>query len=505
MHYWSAGYLALSLAGSVSLFSLSALAEGEYVATPENEEQICVLTMTRTEADRGTDLFGELNSGYCGLNVLSLESVRVSGDRYVTDPGAFSALSAKEVETISPDHAAELLNTLPGVNVHTNSGQESLIALRSPVLTGGAGQGSFLVLQNGVPTRSPAFGNVNMLFEPHYEVAEVVEVVRGPGSAKYGSNAVHGLMNFISPQPGEDRLEFMGSISTLGRYKSDVIIGNETSLGALSAQHDNGWRDNTSIDQIKASGAHAFTLGDWAGTAWFSYMQLNQETAGFIQGRDAYEDEAVASSNPNPEAFRDARWGMAAVRLEYSGVLKASITPYARAQDMTFRQHYLPYNGLEENSHHALGVVGDVSGSLDAGEWRLGGMLDYASGDLKETQSDPFGFFPGDTRFPIGSHYDYTVVTLAAALWAEYEVEVSEDVVVLAGLRAETHDYDYTTHIPSGISGRFNVPADRSDRFNLFTPKLGVIWNDAIGNVDLYANYARGERAPQSTDLYRLQ
>ena len=47
-----------------------------------------------------------------------------------------------------------------------NSGQEHLIAIRSPVLTGGAGQGSFLILENGVPTRSPAFGNVNSLIEP---------------------------------------------------------------------------------------------------------------------------------------------------------------------------------------------------------------------------------------------------------------------------------------------------------------------------------------------------
>ena len=48
-------------------------------------------------------------------------------------------------------------------------------------------------------------------------------------------------------------------------------------------------------------------------------------------------------------------------------------------------------------------------------------MLDAASGDLKETQADPFGFFPGDKRFPVGTHYDYTVDTVASALWGEVE------------------------------------------------------------------------------------
>ena len=104
----------------------------------------------------------------------TLETIRVI-DRPPNQPGALAVMVGSEIDDISADHPAELLNTLPGVNIHINSGQEHLLAIRSPVLTGGAGQGSFLILQNGVPTRSPAFGNVNMLFEVHHEVAEAVE------------------------------------------------------------------------------------------------------------------------------------------------------------------------------------------------------------------------------------------------------------------------------------------------------------------------------------------
>ena len=33
---------------------------------------------------------------------------------------------------------------------------------------------------------------------------------------------------------------------------------------------------------------------------------LDQETAGYVRGLDAYRDRTLARSNPNPEAFRDA-------------------------------------------------------------------------------------------------------------------------------------------------------------------------------------------------------
>ncbi len=432
--------------------------------------------------------------------------VIVDGDRLETDPGSVSFIDETLVSETLADHPAEILNVLPGVNIHTNSGQEHLIAIRSPVLNGGAGQGSFLILQNGVPTRSPAFGNVNMLFETHHEIADSIGVVRGPGSAAYGSNAVHGVVDLFLPSAETSGTDFTISSSTLSRTRGDIVIGNGSQVLGLSVQHDAGWRDDTSVDQQKLYLATVVEFAGWNGQAWLSAMNLNQETGGFIQGFEAYEDEGVSESNPNPEAFRDAQFVMAAIDLNRSfGEYDVNVTPYARWQEMEFRQHFLPYKGFEENSHSAFGVMGDVTRRYDDLRWTVGGMVDTASGDLLETQPEPFGFFPGDSRFPVGVHYDYTVETLALAIWGELEYEISDDIRVLAGLRTETHDYDYTTRAPSGVNGRFNVPADRSDSFDLVTPKLGIIWDDAIGNVALYANYARGQRAPQASDLYRLQ
>jgi outer membrane receptor protein involved in Fe transport len=437
-----------------------------------------------------------------------LATITTYGDRSPEGAGAISILDADAIASIAADHPAEVLNTLPGVNIHTNSGQEHLIAIRSPVLTGGAGQGSFLILENGVPTRSPAFGNVNSLLEPHHETAEAIEVVRGPGSAKYGSNAVHGLINVILTDPsGEPLRQANASYGSLGRYKGDFIYDQGYfGRASLSVQKDTGWRDNTGLLQLKGSGVAETVYAGWNVTAWASASYLEQETADFIQGPDAFEDRDVAKANDDPLAYRDAWSARGALRLEReiaNGLL--TLTPFARTQQMDFRQHFLPYRGFEKNGHTGIGVLSRFEREIsDTMTWRVGADVDLATGYLRETQPEPFGFFPGDSRFPVGVHYDYSVDTFVGALWGEADWSVSDTLTVLFGLRGEAHAYDYTTDAAVGNNGRFNVPADRTDDFDFVTPKLGLVY-EASEAISLYANYARGSRAPQASDLYRLQ
>ena len=122
-----------------------------------------------------------------------------------------SSISCDEIKFISAINPSEILNRLPAVYISQGSGQEHLTSIRSPVLSGGAGAGSFLYLEDGIPLRSPGFGNVNGLMESIIEIGDRAEVVRGPGSTLYGSNAVHGLVNVITPTPSKER---QGSLKT---------------------------------------------------------------------------------------------------------------------------------------------------------------------------------------------------------------------------------------------------------------------------------------------------
>src|SRR5690606_28479074 len=129
--------------------------------------------------------------------------VVVTGERReqaATDaPISVSVIAEDELKRIDADHASEILNRAAGVLIHRNNGQEHLTAIRSPVVTAGAGAGSFLFLENGVPLRSAGFANVNALFEAQTELASRIELVKGPGGAVYGANAIHGVINVLTP------------------------------------------------------------------------------------------------------------------------------------------------------------------------------------------------------------------------------------------------------------------------------------------------------------------
>ncbi|MGE6698250.1 TonB-dependent receptor [Hyphomonas sp. NPDC076900] len=430
-----------------------------------------------------------------------LEPVEVYADRSQQAPGARTLLDATVIADTAADRPAEILNQAPAVNIQMNSGQEHLISIRSPVLTGGAGQGSFLILENGVPIRSPAFGNVNALIEPHHEVADAIEIVRGPASAKYGSNAVHGLLNFILPDAGSPQSARF-SYSTLGRLRGDASVNLSASTRlSLSLMEDDGWRDDTGSQQQKLSLVSSADLAGWDASFWLAASSLNQETASFIQGPDAYKDRDLSETNPNPEAFRDAWSARLGARLSREvGPGTLTLLPNIHTQAMIFSQHFLPYGGVEKNGHTGGGVLARYeftpTGPI---QWRLGADTDFATGYLREIQPDP----NPSPNFPQGLHYDYTVDTAVFALWGEADWQLTDNLRLLAGLRGETHGYDYTTRAPTGINGRFNVTPDRTDDFTFLTPKLGLVWDQSWGA--LYANYARGARAPQVSDLYRLQ
>jgi outer membrane cobalamin receptor len=106
--------------------------------------------------------------------------------------GSISVVSGDDIALVGATHHAEILNRAPGTLIQRNSGEESLTAIRSPVLTGPGSCGVFLFLENGIPIRPTGFCNVNELFEVNSEQARSIEVLRGPAGVVYGSGAMHG-------------------------------------------------------------------------------------------------------------------------------------------------------------------------------------------------------------------------------------------------------------------------------------------------------------------------
>lgn len=426
--------------------------------------------------------------------------------------GTVRALSEDDIERISAFHLSEVLNSVAGVGIQRGSGQESLTAIRSPVLNGGAGQGSFLFLEDGVPIRAAGFGNVNALLETGSEFAGGVEVVKGPGSVLYGSNAVHGLVNVLSQAPidiwgGDAR--FFSSFNGRGESSSRTFIGSLTGPapgGAFrlsgSLADDSGFRDESGLDQQKVQLRYDGEWGRWGARFLSTFQNLNQETAGFLEVPDDFvgeplQDDDLVFGPAFPEAFRDARNFRAQLRLtrDLDNGLSLSLTPYGRIIDLEFLRHFVPGQALEENGHSSVGFLSALNGN----GFIAGVDAEYTTGFLREVQDNPtvFGFIEGE-------HYDYRVESVVVAAYAKKDFYLTDKLTLDIGARAEYTDYIYRNNIDSGDFGIFRRVDDRSDDFFTVTPKVGITYQPTQA-LTLYGRAARGSRAPQTSDLYSLR
>ena len=93
--------------------------------------------------------------------------------------------------------------------------------------------------------------------------------------------------------------------------------------------------------------------------------------------------------------------------------------------------------------------------------------------------------------------------------------QLTPDVSTTFGLRYEHITYDYDNRMLSGRTDdqgqtcgfggcRYSRPDDRSDTFANWSPKFGVVWQTGH-QQQVYLNLASAFRAPQATELYRLQ
>lgn len=475
----------------------------------ENLKGVVAVMKTLFRAGAGGAVFGATIAFLAGL-ARAEDTIVVTAERRaqpIADVAqGVSVLDRDALVLIDADHIAEALARAPGVNIHRGSGSEHLTAIRSPVLTAGAGAGSFLFLQDGVPLRSAGFANINGLFDAHHEIADAIEIVRGPSGALYGANAIHGVVNVLTPSPREDLSVFAEVFGdTEDRYKvKGSISGSEGAHGffaGASAVTESGYRDDAGLDQQKLTLRHRYDAGDASIDTIFSFDNLEQETAGFIFGEGALNDKALRRTNDSPQAFRDAKSArlQSTVDTPLGSKTNLKITPYARWTDMAFLQHFLPGNALEENGHWSIGAQGAVYRDTDRLSFIAGVDAEYTEGWLTEFQSEPTVF-----SFTQGLHYDYEVRAINASGFAQGEYLLGDRTYATAAVRIDGTIYDYDNLFTDGPDGRFLRPPDQVNRFVTASPKFSLRreFSDA---ASAYVSYARGARPPQTTDLYRLQ
>lgn len=460
------------------------------------------------------------------MQIDSIEELAVIGTRSEKPlselPGNIFVLGAEDLQVISATHIQQSLSQVPGVSYQRGNGQESLPSIRSAVLTGAGACGNVLVLEQGIAVRGAGFCNVNELFDTHFEHADSIEVVRGSNTAFYGSNALLGSINVNLPSLVDNRVSLKLGANQYRRIKASIGYGD--ALGShggfyLSIADDGGFRDESGYQQQKLSWRHAMPVGDWSIDLGATMTRLDQETAGFVVGLDSYLDPALREKNLDPEAFRktDSLRAWASFSKQLSAHTSLKITPYIRLTDMDFLQHFLPGDPLEQNQQSGIGWQSSVTTQVsDQLEWSVGLDGEISDGELLQTQDLPTqGSAFLQATIPAGTHYDYQVDALQLGVFGHLRWQPQDRLSIIAGLRLERIEYDYDNRgldgrtrddgTECGFGGcRYSRPADRDDSFTHASPKLELQYQ-VHDSWRLHMAVADSFRAPQATELYRLQ
>ncbi|NMP30217.1 TonB-dependent receptor [Thalassotalea sp. M1531] len=437
-----------------------------------------------------------------------------AGEHHLIDVESnLSVVDTEALDLIQHEHINQALSRVSGGWISRGNGQEHLTAIRSPVLTGAGGCGAFFIAQDGVSLRAPGFCNTNQLFDANTEQASRIEVLKGPNSTLYGSNAVHGVINVITPDAFNQKFSTVGfSTGPNDYYKGNYStqFSNEEHAFLLygNGSHDGGYKDNSGYAQQKINFIHQFQSPLWSTKTVIAATNLNQETAGFIQGFESYKDEGLKTDNPNPEAFRDSQAFRAYSEIKYqvNPTTLYQMTPYVRWTEMEFLQHYLPWQPVEKNAQKSLGVKASIEKQFEHFNWFAGIDADLTEGELEEFQGEAFS-----TTIPAGMHYDYTVDASVISPSTQLQWLASEALTLSAGVRYDKTEYDYNNHLSAGDACaptvdncRFTRPIDQKVDFDEFSYQLSgrLLLADSMS---IYGQVSNGYRSPQATELFRLQ
>lgn len=145
--------------------------------------------------------------------------------RQTDSPVIVNILDAKSLNLVQATNISEGLRFQPGLRVETDCQTCNYTQLRMNGLGGSYSQ----ILINGRPVFSPLTGLYGMEQIPA-NMVERIEVVRGGGSALYGSSAIGGTVNIITRIPAEAGYDFSVTGQRIDGGSNDLVISGNINM-----------------------------------------------------------------------------------------------------------------------------------------------------------------------------------------------------------------------------------------------------------------------------------
>lgn len=183
---------------------------------------------------------------------IAYERTVVSASRYgqepIDSPSTITVLTSEDIRLSGLDNIPDLLRRVVGVEVMQLSASQPDLSIRG---FNRKMSNKVLVLIDGRPIYVDTVGTPLWATIPvTMEEIERIEIIRGPGSAVYGANALTGVVNILTRAPGEGGSSFTAKGGSQGNYRISALTSGrlDTTSYRVSAEMAQVGRWSTKID-----------------------------------------------------------------------------------------------------------------------------------------------------------------------------------------------------------------------------------------------------------------
>jgi len=418
-------------------------------------------------------------------------------ERSVEDvPLSVTVIGPAQIDRTPAQTTDDLLRTVPGVNMPPAT-STYLFPTSQTLSMRGTGAKRSLVLEDGVPATDPFSGAIEWNKIPLARL-ERAEVVRGGGASVFGSQALGGLVNFVTRRADSEAFQ---ADAGLGSYETRTasFAASHMLSGTFGVEADGSWYQTdgylheSEVDRGKIDIPMAARHGNGRVRADWSEGETTAGLAAAASSEDLSLGTPLSNQNRQIQDL-SGRAGFAALggRVAATGYFQHQRLAYdntaffaGQGRDAEFRANH------HEDPIQALG------GSVLWSRENEGALPFLAAGiDLQNNRGED----RADNYSPAGALTQRLIAggqQNFAGIYAEASVVPVAGLEILAGAR-----YDFWRNFDGhqvAHPGESPTIDSRSD--NQFDPRLAVRW-DAGRGFGLRASGYRSFRAPTLRELY---
>jgi iron complex outermembrane receptor protein len=381
----------------------------------------------------------------------------------------------------------DILAYVPGVITQPRMGDDARISVRGSGLSRAYGARGISLYLDGVPLNTS--DGLMDFFEIDPSAYRYVEAFKGANALRYGSNALGGAINLVTPT-GRDASPFDGRIDagSFGYVKGQASTGGASGsfnyFATVSAQRIDGYRDHSDGDAVRGNFNVGYRISPDVETRFYvTGASTNQRIPGEVSKAQALGSPRSA----NPEWVRqDQQRNVDSVRVSNKTTVRLDQTVLEFGAFYNWRHVDHPiYQYLDY-------TVDDYGGFVRAVDDRsLGGFRNrlIVGANLQNGTIDTEQFVNLSGAVKGALTVSMVDKPKNVSFYAEDSLYVRPNLALIGGVQY--------LHATRDRRDRFLSDGDQSGSrsFDLWSPRFGVLW-DATPRWQVFANISRSAEVP---------